>query len=108
NTVSGNGFTGSRFPNDRQRLIGIERDVDSLYSVNGACTRREIDLEIADGQERFHVFIRGSSRSRTQSPNRLKLKIAQESIRPGKSEVHQLPEIKSLAPSATMMPHSGV
>ena len=46
--------------------------------------------------------------SRSPSPSRLKQNTASISAAPGNSAIHHSPEMMKLAPSATMMPHSGV
>src|SRR5258708_19717787 len=52
--------------------------------------------------------MRGSRMSRIPSPSRLKHNTASISARPGKATSHHLPVEMKRAPSATMMPHSGV
>src|SRR4051812_13306729 len=55
-----------------------------------------------------HVRLIGSTMSLRPSPIRLKQNTASMSARPGKSAIHHSPDTMKLAPSATMMPHSGV
>ena len=50
----------------------------------------------------------GSMMSRSPSPSRLKQNTASISAAPGNSAIHHSPDWMKLAPSATMMPHSGV
>ena len=45
--------------------------------------------------------------SRSPSPSRLKQNTASISAAPGNSAIHHSPDWMKLAPSATMMPHSG-
>ncbi len=54
------------------------------------------------------VRIRGSRMSRSPSPSRLKHSTVSISARPGNATSHHLPVVMKRAPSATMMPHSGV
>ena len=46
--------------------------------------------------------------SRRPSPSRLKQNTATISVAPGNSATHHSPDTMKLAPSATMMPHSGI
>src|SRR4029077_16819594 len=55
-----------------------------------------------------HVLRCGSTRSRKPSPSRLKQNTAIISAPPGKKAIHHSPEMMLVAPSATMIPHSGV
>src|SRR5204863_8860415 len=92
-----------------EHLSLAERQRDAAHRLNKATPRREGDVQVVQCQQRFsHVRMRGSRMSRTPSPSRLKHSTVSMSARPGKATSHHLPVEMKRAPSATMMPHSGV
>ncbi len=105
----GDRLAGAALADDAQRLAGGERQRHALDGVHRAVAGGEGDLEVLDGEERAgHVRILGSRMSRNPSPSRLKQSTAVISAAPGKTTSHHLPVVMKRAPSATMMPHSGV
>src|SRR6185503_19365958 len=86
-----------------------DAEADLVEHLHNARARTELDAEIVDGQRRrgAHVRFLGSMMSRKPSPRRLKQNTASISVAPGNSAIHHSPDWMKLAPSATMMPHSG-
>src|ERR1700749_2681552 len=87
----------------------MQREIDAAQRLHHAVAGRKADAQIFDLQQRFgHVRIRGSRMSRSPSPSRLKHNTASIKARPGNATSHHFPVEMKRAPSATMMPHSGV
>src|SRR5260221_11690644 len=106
----GDRFAGAGLADDTQRLAARQREADPLEGAYRARPGAEFHRQIVNGEKRHlaHVRILGSTISRSPSPSRLKQKTASIRAMPGKKAHHHSPEMMKLAPSATMMPHSGV
>src|SRR6185437_6082478 len=114
--IGGDGFARPALPHHGQGLAAIERQPDAVERMHHPRPGSELDRQILDLEKRrlgpravrAHMRFRGSITSRHPSPRRLKQKTASISAKPGKSATHHPPETMKLAPSATMIPHSGV
>src|ERR1700722_17091889 len=93
------------------------RGLDPRIHQNFESALRAMDCRIKSGNDdgilycadhHAHVLRCGSTRSRRPSPSRLKQNTAIISAPPGKNATPHSPEMILVAPSATMMPHSGV
>src|SRR5436309_13350452 len=111
----GHGLARAGFADNAERLAPPNADVDVAHGGHRAAAGGELDRQAADVEEqlvgrRVEHYVRrcGSTMSRNPSSSRLKQKTASISARPGNSAIHHSPETMKAAPSATMMPHSGV
>src|SRR5690606_8787415 len=94
------------FAHDGQHLTGFDMKVDAGHRDEGA----EGDGQVFDFEQRTHfqlLFSRGSSASRSPSPQRLMARTVTRIARPGKVTTHQARMMNSRA-SASIVPHSGV
>src|SRR5450432_498420 len=106
---TGDGFARAALTDQAKHLALAERQCDATHRLDQAMSRREGDVQVFDFEQRSsHVRMRGSRISRMPSPSRLKHNTDSISARPGKATNHHLPVEMKRAPSATMMPHSGV
>src|SRR5262249_10584000 len=108
--VRGHGLARAALPDDADRLALADRKSYGFQRAYHTLARPELHRQILDRQERdlAHVLLRGSIRSRSPSPTRLKQNTVSISANPGKRDIHHSPDTMKAAPSATMMPHSGV
>src|SRR5437868_14543315 len=106
----GDGFARAALAHDSDHLALRDREADTIERLHDSFTGAELDREVLDSEEGRlgHVRRRGSIRSRRPSPRRLKQKTAVMRASPGKRAIHHSPDTMNAAPSATMMPHSGV
>src|SRR5262249_22467927 len=105
-------FAGAALPDNAYGFAARDLEMHLVEGIHGASARTEFHCQILDDQERHpglaHVRLRGSMRSRRPSPKRLKQNTASINTIPGNRASHHSPETMNVAPSATMMPHSGV
>src|SRR5215207_5802577 len=108
--IGGDRLARARLADNSERLALGEAERHLLDRAHGAAAGRELDREILDVEQAGlgHVRRCGSTRSRRPSPRRLKQNTAIISAAPGNKAIHHSPETMKAAPSATMMPHSGV
>src|SRR5262249_14422842 len=110
--IGGNGFSGAGLADDADSLTLADLDIDRAHGRDRAAARRELDGEVLDVEQgdigHGQVRREGSKMSRNPSPSRLKQNTAVIKAAPGKSAIHHSPDTMKAAPSATMMPHSGV
>src|SRR5439155_11222195 len=101
------GFARAAFADEAEHFALAERQRHATHRLDQAAPCREGDVQVIQCQQ-GHVRMRGSRISRTPSPSRLKHSTVSINARPGKATSHHLPVEMKRAPSATMMPHSGV
>src|ERR1700726_281184 len=105
----GDGFARAAFADEAKHFALLERERHPAHRLDKAAAGRKRNVKIFDAQQRLgHVRIRGSRMSRIPSPSRLKHSTASISANPGNATSHHFPVEMKRAPSATMMPHSGV
>ncbi len=105
-------LAGAGFAHDAERPARSNGEADTAHGLDETAPGRERHVQVFDRQQRRvrrrHVRILGSRMSRRPSPSRLKQSTVSISARPGKATSHHLPVEMKRAPSATMIPHSGV
>src|SRR5712672_3659808 len=106
--VGGDGFARSTFTDHAYDLAARDRQGYAFQCPHHAVTGAELHRQIVDLELRHHTRFLGSRRSRSPSPSMLKQNTASTRAAPGNMKAHHSPEMMKLAPSDTMMPHSGV
>src|SRR5204862_405466 len=101
----GHALTAARFSDQAEHLAATDREVDPIHRLDVAKRAREADVQILDPQYLIREGLerrigvgepahstrrsRGSSRSRSPSPSRLKPSTAQKIAKPGASAVQE-------------------
>src|SRR5262249_61770000 len=97
-----------------QRLALAQAEADPVHRPHHAPARVQVGAEVLHVEQEGagpargdHTWRRrGSSQSRSQSPNRLKASTTSMMAAPGTTDSHQAPAMW-LRPSATLRPHDG-
>src|SRR5690606_12570053 len=105
---AGHGLASARFPDHAQHLAGHDVEGDSVDRGEDAPAQEELDLEVADGKQRFsHQRSLGLSASRSQSPRRFTDSARSTSVMAGKRMIHHSPENMKPWPMRIRVPSEG-
>src|SRR6185312_14876982 len=103
---SGDRLAGAGFADHAEHLAGRDVEGEIVDGGQHPVPRRDLDLEIADGERGRHRSF-GLSASRSQSPSRLTASTRMASVMPGKMVIHHSPENRKSLPMRISVPSDG-
>src|SRR6185503_17643266 len=102
----GQRLAATRFADDAERLAALDMQRDAAYRMQRSGRKRNLDLEVADFEQRAQLRFSGAWRSRMPSPSMLTASTSTESAMPGIT-ITQGSNSRCWRPSAIIRPQEG-